>query len=85
MQGFTNILTSALTAIVNFIKNFTVDLYHALYFKAIEYDDYLKATKTTKVRIITWVCIFGGVLLFLIILLNIFYYFMNNLSFVDQL
>lgn len=82
MQRVTEIIASVFIFFFAFLKNLTLDLYHAIYFRALEYDSELQQTKTSMQRVGIWSVIVVVTMLIIILLLNLTYYFLNNLNFV---
>ena len=82
MQRVTEIIGSIFIVIGQFIKTFTVELFQAIYFRALEFDSEMQLTKTPVQRIAIWsgitVAAFIGIALFL----NLLYFFLSNLDFV---
>lgn len=79
MQRVNAILVGFLTFIAEFLKRFFIDLGYAVYFKSIEFDDYLRQTKTTGQRIAIWAGIIIGVILVVLLLLNLLYMFLSSM------
>ena len=85
MQRATEIVSGVFSAIGRFIKNFSIDLSRAVYFKAQEYDQHLQETTTLPKRIGIWAGITTVVLLILYIISYFVFEYINNLGFVDTL
>jgi len=66
--------------VFNFLKRFVIDLYHAVFFAAIEYDDKIKMTKTPGQRLTIWVIIFVITAVLLYALLHGIWYFIDTLD-----
>ncbi len=66
--------------IFDFLKRFAIDLFHAVFFAAIEYDDKLKLTKTPRQRATIWIIIFVIAAIFLYALLHGIWYFLDTLD-----
>lgn len=66
--------------VFNFLKRFVFDLFHAIFFAAIEYDDKLKMTKTQGQRMTIWVIIFIISAILLYGLLHGIWYFLDTLD-----
>ncbi|KKQ38932.1 MAG: hypothetical protein US54_C0001G0057 [Candidatus Roizmanbacteria bacterium GW2011_GWA2_37_7] len=72
--------TTYMWTVIDWLKRFFSDLYHATIFAAIEYDEHLQMTKTTTQRFLIWVVI-GVVLLTIAIgLLYLIWYFLDAIQ-----
>ena len=84
MKRVTEIVASVFNAVGGFIKNFSIDLFRAVYFKALEYDQNLQDTKTLTQRLTIWGSIAVVVIIILLIISHFFFQFINNLGFVNE-
>lgn len=66
--------------VINFLKRFAYDLFHAVFFAAIEYDDRLKMTKTTQERVFIWLGIGIVTAIGIYALLYGFWYFLDSID-----
>lgn len=66
--------------VFDFLKRFLYDLYHAIFFAAVEYDDKLKMTKTQGQRLTIWAIILLVALIALYALLHGIWYFIDTLD-----
>ena len=83
MERFQHFLGIIFQVIFSFIKNFTRDLFNAIYFKALEYDSILQQTKTQGQRIAIWSVIGVVTLGIILLLLNLLFRFFSNLQVVS--
>lgn len=82
MQRVTEIIGSIFIVIGQFIKTFTIELFQAIYFRALEFDSELQLTKTAGQRIAIWSGIALVVFITLALFLNLLYLFLSNVDFV---
>lgn len=79
MQRITEIATGVFMFFVRFIKQFSIDLYRALYYEAMEFDSKLQETKTTTQRILIWTGIGIAFIAIILLLLHLLYRFLSTL------
>lgn len=81
MERATQIVGNILIFIFRFIKNFTVDLFTAIYFRTIELDSKLQQTKTPGQRVGIWSLIALVVLIGILLVIGMAQLFLNSLDF----
>ncbi len=69
--------------IINFLQRFIFDLSHAVFFRALEYDEELKTTKTGTQRILIWIVISIIVAGIAIGLLYLIWYLLDSIAVPD--
>jgi len=85
MQRITEIISSVFLFFIRFFVSFAIDLYHALYFKALEYDNELQQTKTFGQRLTIWAAIITAATIIILLLLNLLYRLISNIEVVKGL
>lgn len=83
MKRISEILASVFIAFFTLLKNLAVDLYHAIYFKALEYDTVLQQTKTPGQRVAIWTGIAVVSFILIIVLLNLLYLFISSIDVIE--
>ncbi len=71
------------TFFLQFFKRFVIDLYHALYYRAVEYDSELQQTKTFTQRFAIWAVIITVATGIILLLLNLLYRFISSIDVVQ--
>jgi|GEM_PF-2076384 len=66
--------------VFEFLKRFAIDLYHAVFFAAVEYDDRLRMTKTSGQRAFIWLMITVTASTVLYAILHGLWYFIDTLD-----
>ncbi len=85
MRRVEEIIRGVLLFFLNFIKTFAIDLYHALYYRALEYDSELQQTKSPGQRFAIWFAIATVSIVVVLLLLHLLYRFISNINMVKGL
>lgn len=83
MKRISELLASVFIAFFTLLKNLAVDLYHAIYFKALEYDTELQQTKTPGQRVAIWTGITVFALIIIFVLINLLYQFISSIDVIE--
>lgn len=80
MQRVIEIISGVFNFFIQFLKRFAIDLYHALYYKAMEFDSELQQTKTFSQRLGIWAAIATVTVLLILLALHLLYRYLSNIS-----